>query len=71
MLRYLMPFVLILGTSCSLNRQFVYAVDNAWGVIGPRYEEYVRKDESLDEETRAIRLRTSQLMTEVIEEAKK
>jgi len=62
-------FVLALA-GCSINQQFVETCDNTWQVIGPEYVEYVQKDETLDEDTKKIRLRTAEIFTRLIEEAK-
>lgn len=61
---------LVVLCGCSINQQFVTAVDDAWDVIGPRYVEYVQKDATLDDESKTTRIRTAQLLTETIEEAK-
>jgi len=76
MLKYLL---LALGTAflvsaiagCSVNKQFVSAVDSAWSVIGPEYEGYVKADPALTESSKQTRLRTAKILTETIEEAKK
>jgi len=59
------------ASSCSVNKQFVSAVDSAWSVIGPEYETYVKADPNLAESSKATRLRTAKILTETIEEAKK
>ena len=70
MKRLLIACVLLFAlSSCSLNSQFVDAVDGAWAVIGPRYCEYVQADPALSDEDKVTRLRTAQLLTEVIAEA--
>lgn len=56
---------------CSVNAQFVDAVDEAWTVIEPRYVQYVQADEALDEESKATRIRTATILSATITEAKK
>lgn len=58
-------------SGCTLNAQFVDAVDETWAVVGPRYCAYVQADPQLDEESKTTRLRTAQLLTETIAEAQK
>ena len=62
--------MLVLACGCSLNRQFVAAVDETWQVIGPRYCEYVKSDASLTDDDKGTRLRTAQMLSEVIVEAR-
>lgn len=62
---------LLLAAGCSLNSQFVSAVDGAWDAIGPEYTAYVQADPALDADTKTTRLRTAQLLTELLEEAQK
>lgn len=50
---------------------FVTAIDKAWSVIGPRYTAYVQADPALDAGQKATVLRTAELLTLTIEEAKK
>lgn len=74
-MRRIAAFALVLfcvvGFGCSLNSQFVDAVDEAWEVIGPRYVDYVNADTTLDEQSRQTRIRTALILTETIAEAKK
>lgn len=58
-------------SGCSLNSQFVSAVDGAWSVIGPEYTAYVQADATLDDATKTTRIRTAQLLTETIAEAQR
>lgn len=58
-------------TGCSVNAQFVDAVDDAWTVIEPRYVDYVQTDTTLDEESKATRIRTAEILSATILEAKK
>jgi len=62
--------LLLCAAGCSLNQEFVGAVDQSWGVIGPRYEAYIDADPALSEEVKALRKLTAQSLTELIEEAK-
>jgi hypothetical protein len=72
MKRLLIACVLLFAlSSCSLNSQFVDAVDGAWSVIGPEYTAYVQADPKLDDDTKTTRLRTAQLLTETIAEAQR
>jgi hypothetical protein len=61
---------LLLCAGCSINREFVYAVDTSWSVIGPEYTAYVDADPRLDETSKAIRKRTAETLTRLIEKAK-
>jgi hypothetical protein len=63
--------LLALLAGCSLNKQFVNAVDINWSVIGPRYVNYVEGDPNLPDDIRVTWLRTAEVFTELIEEAKK
>lgn len=63
--------LLLVVVGCSLNQQFVDAVDEAWQVIGPRYVEYVQEDPRLDDQNEATRIRTAVMLSELIEEAQK
>lgn len=56
---------------CSLNAQFVDAVDRTWATIGPEYQAYVDADATLDDNTKETRKRTAETLTLLIEEAKK
>ena len=58
-------------TGCTVNAQFVDAVDEAWTVIEPRYVKYVQADEALDEASKATRIRTATILSATITEAKK
>jgi hypothetical protein len=64
-----LPFLLVVSC-CSINQDFVETCDSTWQVIGPEYVEYVKSDETLDESTKAIRLRTAEIFTKLIEKAK-
>lgn len=57
-------------TGCSINQQFVDSVDRACKQILPEYEAYLAQDESIDDTSRAIRLRTSLLLRRLIVEAR-
>jgi hypothetical protein len=70
-MRALVLSVVLLVSGCSVNSQFVSAVDESWKVIGPRYVEYITADSKLDNESKATRIRTATLLTETIAEAKK
>jgi hypothetical protein len=66
----LLLFALCL-TGCSVNAQFVDAVDEAWTLIHPEYVAYVNADATLDGTDKRARLRTAQILTATINEAKK
>jgi hypothetical protein len=55
---------------CTLNKQFVDAMDTAWQEIGPEYTTYVNADINLDKDQKRNRIRTAQMLTEVIAVAK-
>ena len=57
LLGILMLISLLAG--CSVDQEFVKAVDGYTGAILPEYREYVEKDSNLDAETRRIRLQTA------------
>ena len=63
--------VLLTIAGCSLNRTFVEQVNRNWELIGPEYTAYIAADESLSEESKAIRMRTAETFTALIEEAMK
>ncbi len=63
--------VVVALPGCGLNQTFVMGVDAGWSVIGPEYTGYVQADPKLTPDDKTTRLRTAQLMTELIEEAKK
>jgi hypothetical protein len=71
--RILWCAVLLLGlVGCtSPDPAFVTAVDKAWSAVGPRYTAYVKADATLQEGERETILRTAELLTLTIEEAKK
>lgn len=56
---------------CTVDQQFVQSVDSAWDVIGPRYVDYVQADATLDDQSKETRIRTAELLTRLIEEAKR
>ena len=56
---------------CTVDQQFVASVDSAWQVIGPRYVDYVDADPALDDQSKETRVRTAELLTRLIEEAKR
>lgn len=71
-MRALLVFVLVAVAGCSnLNQQFVSSVDAACGQILPEYMSYVSHDAGLDDQSKAIRTRTAQLLRTLIDEAKK
>lgn len=61
--------LLALG-GCSLNQDFVRGVDGYSGVILPEYEEYVKQDPKLDDDSRRIRLQTSERFRKLVQEAR-
>lgn len=65
-------FLLLVLSACCMSphAQFVNAVDKAFLVIGPEYEEYIKRDENLSDETKGTRIRTMIMLRETIEEAK-
>ena len=58
-------------TGCSVNAQFVDAVDSAWTVVQPEYVQYVNADAALSDADKATRIRTAEILTATIVEAQK
>lgn len=56
-------------TGCSVNKQFVSACQDSWGVIGPEYRGYVQEDANISEDTKRIRLRTADNFDRLLLEA--
>jgi outer membrane biogenesis lipoprotein LolB len=56
---------------CSLNMQFVNAVDGYTGVLLPEYKIYISKDSTLNDDTKRIRTQTADKFQELVNEAKK
>lgn len=69
-LRCIFFALLLAGCGCALNRTVYQAVDASWDCIGPEYLRYVEDDPILSDEDKAIRKRTAELLTQVLEEAK-
>lgn len=67
----LLLLTVLLLPACSINKAFVKGVDSGTSVILPRYEEYVTKDATLDEDSKKERIRTSTELKKLIEDAKK
>jgi hypothetical protein len=55
---------------CSVNKEFVKAVDGYTKVILPEYKGYIANDTSLNEDTKRIRLQTAEKFQELVNEAK-
>lgn len=64
---------LLAVTGCfgsGLDEEFVRAVDTNWKVIGPDYRAYLEKDESLSDQSKAIRLRAVDEFSRLVADAK-
>jgi len=59
--------VFILG--CSLNSEFVKAVEGYANVVLPEYRTYIEKDTNLDDNTKRIRIQTADKFQELIDDA--
>lgn len=74
-LKYLLFAALIWGVAlcagCSLNKQFVIAVDRSWSLIRSEYTKHIETCSEMDENSKKIALRHAQSLTELIEEAKR
>jgi hypothetical protein len=72
MIRTLLLLVatLLLLSGCTVNQQFVAAVESAWDVIEPEYTKYVEDDPDLSTASKNLRKRTAFLLRAAILEAK-
>lgn len=70
MKKILILLVVVSVSGCSLNRQFVKAVNGFTTTILPEYKEYIKKDSSLDEDTKRIRTQSADKLQEIINSAK-
>ena len=62
--------VVLLLSSCSVNQQFVRAVDDSWSNISPLYEAYVEADDNITHGEKDTRLLEAQTLTAMIAQAK-
>jgi len=60
----------ILVAGCSVNQEFVKAVDGYTKVILPEYKDYIANDPNLGERTKQIRMQTADKLQELVDEAK-
>jgi len=60
----------ILAGGCSVNQEFIKAVDGYTKVILPEYKNYITNDPYLNERTKRIRMQTAEKFQELIDEAK-
>lgn len=68
----LLGFVLIGCNACVGPEAIALpAIEANWKVIGPRYVEYVNGDARLTDQDKADRVKTAELMSRVIAEARK
>lgn len=63
--------VTLFGAGCSLNKQFVTAVDKYANTYVPEYKKYIESDSSLDAESKRIRLQSADKFLETISNAVK
>ena len=66
---FMILLVFLVG-GCSVNKEFVKAVDGYTKVILPEYKDYISNDTSLNEDTKRIRLQTAEKFQELVNEAK-
>lgn len=57
------------GGGCSVNQDFVETCQESWETIKPEYVEYVKEDESLTTESKEIRIKTANNLSQLLEEA--
>ena len=70
--RFLIGLIILIGCAgCGLDRSYVRADRLTHGAIAPRFERYVREDQSLDADQRETILRTVELWDRRIEEAER
>ncbi|MBW1985908.1 MAG: hypothetical protein JRI50_01555 [Deltaproteobacteria bacterium] len=61
---------LVLIGGCSVNQDFVRAVDGYTRVILPEYQDYVKQDPQLSPDTKRIRLQTADKFQQLVDEAR-
>ncbi|MBW1916590.1 MAG: hypothetical protein JRI57_01005 [Deltaproteobacteria bacterium] len=61
---------LVLIGGCSVNQDFVRAVDGYTRVILPEYQDYVKQDPQLGPDTKRIRLQTADKFQQLVDEAR-
>ena len=66
---FMILLVFLVG-GCSVNKEFVKAVDGYTKVILPEYKDYISSDTGLNEDTKRIRLQTAEKFQELVNEAK-
>ena len=66
----LLVFASVLVAGCSVNHEFVKAVDGYTKVILPEYKDYITSDPDLSEDTKRIRIQTADKFQELVDEAK-
>jgi hypothetical protein len=57
--------------SCCPSKAYLESAKQTWGVIGPEYTQYIKSDAALDDASKATRLRTAELFTELLSEGTK
>lgn len=66
---FMILLVFVIG-GCSVNKEFVKAVDGYTKVILPEYKAYISHDTNLNEDTKRIRVQTADKFQELVNEAK-
>ena len=61
---------LVVCGGCTVNQQFVTAVDGYTTVILPEYKKYIDDDPNLSEDTKRIRKQSADKFQELVDEAK-
>ena len=64
----LLPWAVLGG--CSLDQDFVLAIDGYTKEILPEYRAYVERDPELSEDTKRIRLQSAERFQRLVDEAK-
>lgn len=67
----LLVFASTLVGGCSVNQEFVKAVDGYTKVILPEYKDYITNDPELSKNTKRIRMQTADKFQELVVEEKK
>jgi len=65
------PLLLALAWGCqAVDKATLYAARETWKVVGPEYKSYVNGDAKLDDSSKATRIRTADMLTDLLEEVK-
>jgi len=67
----MLGFIFMACMGCSVNKQFVGAVDGYSQVILPEYKSYIQKDSTLSQDTKRIRTQSADKFQALVDHAKK